>query len=660
MRPWLTSERAPTALAERRWPEQRWYDALAGRAYAALFPAMRRIGMSDSLLVLLTRFEGLRLRRHSAEALRDAATALRPALLRKGFTPRLTARGFALVREATFRSLGFRHHGVQILGARQILCGRIAEMSTGEGKTITAGLAAAAMALAGVPVHVITVNDYLSERDLEELRPIYAQLGLGCAYIGPDAEPGDKQRAYGAAITYMTNKTLVFDYLRSRLAREGRDTRNRHLAARLVAARPSPPYLPAELGFCIVDEADGILIDEAQTPLLIAAADAGDSQQDCAIALEMAGQLEAGRHFEIETTKRQVRLLPEGEAWIETAAAVLPGAWQVIMAREEMVRQALSAIHLFLRDEHYIVVEDKVQIVDEFTGRVLADRQWQAGLHQMIEAKEGLETSASRRTLSQITFQRFFRRYLSFGGMTGTGREVARELADVYGLDVVRIPTHRRSRRRDAGMRLFGSSQARLKAVCRRVQLAHRRGRPVLVGTRSVQASEQVSAALGAAGLDHVVLNARQDADEADIIAQAGRRGAITVATNMAGRGTDIKLDAASRAAGGLHVILTEYHESARIDRQFFGRSGRQGDPGVQEALVSLDDDLFTRHAKPLVRMVRFLTLGYGGALPRLLVPILRWAAQRAAQDRAFRQRRQALERSDKLEKSLAFTRRPV
>jgi preprotein translocase subunit SecA len=325
-----------------------------------------------------------------------------------------------------------------------------------------------------------------------------------------------------------------------------------------------------------------------------------------------------------------------------------------------MVSQALSAIHLHIRDQHYIVVDDKVQIVDESTGRILADRQWQAGLHQMVEVKEGLEPGASRKTLGQITYQHFFRRYLWFGGMTGTGAEVARELQSVYDLPTTRVPTHRRGRRRNRGVQLFGGEAAKLRAIARRVRRLHRLGRPVLVGTRSVAASEAVSAALERDGLAHTVLNALHDQTEADIIARAGETGAITVATNMAGRGTDIKLTPAARRAGGLHVILTEYHESARVDRQLFGRAGRQGDPGSREALVALDDSLFQSHAAGLARAAGLLTLGYKGRLPGLFAPLLRLLAQGAAQRQAYRRRRDTLTRSDKLEKSLAFTRRPV
>ena len=659
-RPWLTTDRGPAVFAERLWQAEKWYDQAATAVWRKLFPALRKSGGHERLLVALVRLRARAVAKLSDEDLLTAATALRPRLLARGFTLSETSLAFALVREATFRELGFRHHPVQILGALQILTGRLAEMATGEGKTITAALAAATAALAGLPVHVITVNEYLSKRDFDELAPIYTRLGLSGAYVDPELSPEDKLAIYARSIVYVTNKSLVFDYLRSRLGRDGPDTAIRYETTRISRARAPISPAPGALAFCIVDEADSILIDEAQTPLIIAAPDTGAAEQDCRLALEIAGTLSEPEHFRTDHARRRINLTRSGKQQVTSMSAERPGLWRAPRAREEMITQALSAIHFYLRDQHYIVADDKVQIVDEFTGRVLADRQWQAGLHQMVEVKEGLKPGASRRTMSQITYQLFFRRYLWFGGMTGTGAEVARELRAVYGLETTRIPTHRVTRRRDLGVRLLGSEKAKLATIAKRAKRQHRRGRPVLIGTRSVAASEAVSEALTAAGLEHVVLNARHDTEEAAIIAAAGRAGAITVATNMAGRGTDIKLDAAARRAGGLHVILTEYHESGRVDRQLFGRAARQGDPGSREAIVSLSDDLFTRHAQVLTRLARAATLGFRGRLPAGLAIVLRLVAQGRAQQRSYRVRRDVLTRSEKLEKSLGFTKRPV
>lgn len=655
LRPWLTRDRAPSALPERAWPQPGRWDLFFAGLGRAVLGATRRAAWRDRRIVALALRREAALARLDDAGLARAARDLRPGLLAEGFAVSVTATAFALVREAAFRTLGFRHHRVQMLGALQILRGRIAEMATGEGKTATAALAAATVALAGQRVHVITVNEYLSERDHEELRPLYALLGLGSAYVPPDAEPAQKRAIYAEPVVYVTNKTLVFDYLRSRLGRHGPDRRQRRDLGALYRGGAAPAT-PAELAFCIVDEADSILIDEAQTPLVIAAPDDGRGEADCLTALEIAAALEPGGHYRIEAATRRVTLTPAGKDELALRSESRPGLWRIEAAREELAVQALSALHLYHRDQQYILVEDKIQIVDEFTGRVLADRQWQAGLHQMVEVKEGLAPGGARRTLAQITFQRFFRRYLWFGGMTGTVAEVAREMRGTYGTGVTRIPTHRRLRRREGGVTLWGTAAARDAAVARRVAAIQAAGRPVLVGTRSVAGSEAISAALTAAGIEHVVLNARQDADEAAVIGRAGQSGAVTVATNMAGRGTDIRPDAAAIAAGGLHVLLTEFHESARIDRQFYGRAGRQGDPGWQEAAVSLEDELFLRHAPWLVRLVRLRR----GRLPGWLAGVLRRRAQASAGGKARRNREDVLRRGDRMEKFLSFTRPEV
>jgi preprotein translocase subunit SecA len=310
-------------------------------------------------------------------------------------------------------------------------------------------------------------------------------------------------------------------------------------------------------------------------------------------SIELARQLESGSHYRLRD--RDAWLTPEGEAELARRAEALDGRWKSALWRKELVTQALSALHLFHCDQHYILAEGKVQIVDEFTGRVMPDRTWERGLHQMIEAKERCEISGQRRTLSQITYQRFFGRYLLLSGMTGTASEVAPELKRVYDLSVMRIPTHKPPRRARLPDRVFRTADERWQAVAERARKIAGEGRAVLIGTRSVEASERLSGLLTEQGVPHTMLNARQDKAEAEAVAEAGKRGQITVATNMAGRGTDIKLDAEVEQRGGLHVILTEFHETARIDRQLFGRSARQGNPGTVEAIVSLEDELFRR-----------------------------------------------------------------
>jgi preprotein translocase subunit SecA len=326
------------------------------------------------------------------------------------------------------------------------------------------------------------------------------------------------------------------------------------------------------------------------------------------------------------------------------------GVFRARQAREQIVGQALSALHLFQRDQHYIVADGKVQIVDEYTGRTMPDRSWEQGLHQLIEAKEGADLTGARETLARITYQRFFNRYVHLSGMTGTASEVAGELRAVYGLRVVRLPTNRPVRRRDLGGTLAEDAAGKWRAVAERTREVSAIGRPVLVGTQSVEASEALSAELTRRGLEHVVLNARQDAAEAEVVAAAGQPGRITVATNMAGRGTDIILAAGIAMSGGLHVILTGYHDSTRVDRQLFGRSGRQGDPGSCESAVALDDDLFVRFAPTMARLVA------AGWLPRwLALPVLRRMAQTAASRSNARERRHRLLQDEKIEKGLGF-----
>ncbi|HHX91965.1 MAG TPA: hypothetical protein GX700_19810, partial [Paracoccus sp.] len=554
LRPWITHDRSACALPERHWPKMRWWDQMGRNIEIALRPAVRDLGAMDRLFARRVIRRGRKVAQLDDAALAGAALALRPALLREGLRGRAAVMAFALAREASFRVLGFRHHPVQIMGAGRIMRGALVEMATGEGKTATTVLAAATVALAGIPVHVLTVNEYLRARDFETLAPIYARLGLRAAQIDPDMEDGAKAAAYGAEICHVTHKTLVFDYMRTRLGQPGLTSTQRLAAARLCGSSVQPRRSgPRGLGFAILDEADSVLIDEAQTPLIIAAPEARSRAEDCLLALALAGHLVEDRDFTLRADARRIDLSDVGKLTLARSIGANGGLWAVPRAREELVTQALSAQHLYQRDQHYIIAEGKVQIVDEFTGRILADRQWQAGLHQMIETREGLEISAERNTLSQITFQAFFRRYLWFGGMSGTLSEVARECRRVYDRPVVRVPTHRRGRRRDLGTRLMSSGHAKLLAVARRAQhMAIRRGRPVLIGTRSVDISERLSEVLTSRGVAHQVLNARQDSEEAAIIAGAGAVGQITIATNMAGRGTDIKPSSTARAAGGL------------------------------------------------------------------------------------------------------------
>ena len=520
----------------------------------------------------------------SDAALLAEAARLRPALARN--PAGLTSTVFALVHVAVERNLGLRYHATQLAGGGALMGRRIVEMATGEGKTITAVLPAAALALSGRPVHVVTVNDYLAERDAERLRPVYAALGLSVGLVKQEDEIPARRRAYAADITYVTNKELTFDYLKDRIAVTGARGAARHAVAALFGEAKGGLILRG-LHAAIVDEADSVLIDEARTPLIISADRPNDHMEALTErALGIAHGLTPGEHYHLDRSLRTVRLSPPGQQMAMERAGDLPGLFRARQAREQIVTQALTALHLFDRDRHYIVTEGKVQIVDEYTGRRMPDRSWEQGLHQLIEAKEGVELTGARETLARITYQRFFNRYLHLSGMTGTAREVAGELRAVYGVRVERLPTNRPVVRRDLGGTLAPDAAAKWEAVADRLTRLHGLRRPVLVGTQSVEASEALSAHLTRRGLPHVVLNARQDAEEAAVIGRAGEPGQITVATNMAGRGTDITLAPGVAEAGGLHVILTGYHDSTRIDRQLFGRAGRQGDPEIGRAHV--------------------------------------------------------------------------
>ena len=605
-----------------------------------------RINASEAALRELTEAELIAaFAKHCAEAQRC------------GFTDEQLIPVFSIIREASRRVLGLRHHDVQLMGGWALMQGVIAEMNTGEGKTLVATLAACAAAGSGVAVHVVTVNDYLAERDAEKNGPLYRFFGLSVGVIAQGMSPDDRRKQYACDIVYVSNKEIVFDYLKDRIAIGGA-LRSHMALRRLYRPVQQQNLLLRGLHMAIVDEADSVLIDEARTPLIISEsqpAENGPALYDTAIAT--AGKMRQGEHF-LVTQHREVQITPRGEQHLHALCEGLTGVWDSALWRRELIQKALTALWCFERDQHYIVAEGKVEIVDEFSGRVMPDRSWESGLHQMIEAKEGCEITGQRKTLSRMTYQRFFRRYLLLSGMSGTVREVGPELRRVYELDVFTIPTHRPSRRRRLPDWCSATSEQRWQAVANRAVAWSQQGHAVLVGTRSVEASERLSTLLTARGVAHAVLNARQDREEAETVAQAGQAGRITVATNIAGRGTDILLAAAVSERGGLHVLLTEFHESSRIDRQLIGRCARQGEPGVAQAMVSLEDELFVRYADLLRRWTVALSAPLG-ATPawwlKLLVSYAQWVAER----RHAADRRATLKQDDKLQSLLAFAGTP-
>lgn len=588
-------------------------------------------------------------------ALRAAAREAAIALRRHGLKDAGVARAFALIREVAKRTVGISHFDVQIIGGFAMLKGMVAEMQTGEGKTLTATLPAATAALAGIPVHIVTVNDYLAGRDAASMRPIYEALGLTVGVVVHGMTPDERREAYRCDVTYCTNKELAFDYLRDQmlLCDNAGNLRLKFERVYGTAARVDRLVLRG-LAFAIVDEADSVLIDEARTPLIISGeANAALDREKSEVAMALAARLEEGADYRVRRDERQVELTERGRALVRDHAADLGGEWSVTILREELVTQALAARLLFHRDEHYLIQDGKVQIIDEYTGRVMPDRFWGQGLHQLVEVKEGCAPSGRRVTLARITYQRFFRRYKRLAGMTGTAREVAGELWSVFGLRVATIPPNRPCRRSQGGDHVFAVGDEKWSAIVDRVAAMRGVGRPVLVGTRSLAASETISGLLTSAGLAHQVLNASQSADEAGIIARAGETGRITVATNMAGRGTDIKLSPEVAERGGLHVIISERHAAGRIDRQLAGRCARQGDLGSVEAFLSLEDVLLEVSRDTVMGH----TLQHSARL--LGAPCARLAfrhAQRRAERLHAKARRELLRHDEALGKTLAFS----
>ena len=480
---------------------------------------------------------------------------------------------FAIVREASVRSLGMRHYDVQLIGGITLHQGKIAEMKTGEGKTLVATLPVVLNALSGKGVHLITVNDYLAKRDAAWMGKLYGFLGLTVGVIVHGLDDQERQAAYGADITYGTNNEFGFDYLRD----------NMKFYQEQLVQRP--------LNFAIVDEVDSILIDEARTPLIISG-QAEDSSTLYARVNALIPMLHKETHFTVDEKARTVLLTDEGVARMEDVLKIDNLFDPANITLQHHVLQALKAHHIFQRDVDYVVKDGQVIIVDEFTGRLMPGRRYSDGLHQALEAKELVEVEAENQTLATITFQNYFRMYKKLSGMTGTADTEAVEFREIYGLEVISIPTNKPMVRKDFPDLVYKTQREKFEAIAADVKELHKRGQPVLVGTVSIEKSELLSDMLKKTGVPHDVLNAKNHEKEAEIVALAGHAGKVTIATNMAGRGTDIVLGPGVTDLGGLHILGTERHESRRIDNQLRGRSGRQGDPGSSRFYLALDDDL--------------------------------------------------------------------
>jgi len=515
----------------------------------------------------------------------------------------LLPQAFGLVRESSRRTTGLRHFDTQLIGGMALFHGAVAEMDTGEGKTLTATLPLYLHALKGKGAHLATVNDYLAGRDAELMGPVYELLGLNVGVVQTEMSRPQRRKSYAADVTYGTAKEFGFDFLRDRLVLrrlkqerlEFLDTLGSSGGANAPAGeRPvqRDPY------FALVDEADSILIDEARTPLIISAI--GDEHEESirasyAWSASVANQFNEDEHYEYDHEKKKVELNAAGRQLVRALPQPEEMSGVGLIDSYEFVERSVKVARDFLLDQHYVVSdENEIVIVDEFTGRLAEGRKWRDGIHQSIEAKEGLEVTVDTGQAARITIQDLFLRYRELAGMTGTAMTSAREFRKIYKTLVVRIPTNRPVQREAQPDRVFQSGETKWEEIAADIERTHAAGRPVLIGTRTIEKSELLSSLLEARGIEHQVLNARHIASEAEIVAAAGQPSRVTVATNMAGRGTDIKLGDGVADLGGLHVIVTEIHDSARIDRQLIGRCGRQGDPGSYQRYLAIDDDIIS------------------------------------------------------------------
>ncbi len=544
------------------------------------------------------------------EELRGKTTEFKKRLTEGETLDDLLPEAYATVREAAKRVLNQEHYRVQLIGGIVLHQGRIAEMRTGEGKTQTALLPAYLNALEGKGVHVVTVNDYLAKRDAEWMGQVHEFLGLKVGVVLNDMKPEERREAYNCDITYVTNNELGFDYLRDNMV----------IYKEQLVLR--------DLHYALIDEVDSVLIDEARTPLIISGQSSkstklyevcdilarqlkrGDDVEDMSkMDILMGIEQEETGDFVVNEKDKIVNLTAEGVAKVEKFFQIDNLADPENLEIQHNIILALRAHNLMFRDKDYVVKDDQVMIVDEFTGRIMPGRRYSDGLHQAIEAKEHVKVKRESKTLATITFQNFFNKFDKKAGMTGTAATEEKEFRDIYGMDVVTIPTNRPIARKDLQDSVYKTRKEKLNAIVAAVEAAHAKGQPVLVGTITIEASEEISGMLRRKGIEHKVLNAKFHELEAEIVADAGQHGAVTIATNMAGRGTDIKLDDKAREVGGLMIIGTERHESRRIDNQLRGRAGRQGDPGVSKFYISLEDDLMRLFgSEKLISM--FNTLG--------------------------------------------------
>ena len=594
-----------------------------------------------------------------AEGRIKAGLAEQQALFRRVQEPGEEAVGeaLALLVEAADRCLGLRPYPVQVMAALALHRGYLAEMATGEGKSLTAALAGVLSGWRERPCHVLTTNDYLAERDASTFSAFYQYCGVTVGAVTAGMEPDERREMYKRGVVYTTSKELLADFLRDRIY-----LGNLHHPQRRLLREILEPYRHIGDGIvlrgidtAIIDEADSVMIDEAVTPLIISTQQENKWLAEAALAASELAEKISPLDYEVDSKYREIRFTPAGQDNLARLAPELPAMWRGGSRREEIMKQALVAREFYKRDQHYVIQEDKIVIVDEFTGRLMHSRSWGSGLHQAVEAKEGLPLTNPTETLARLSFQRFFRLFSRVSGMTGTAHEAAGEFWHIHQVPVVSVPTNRPLIRTNLPEQFFIEADAKREAILQDILEVHREGRPILVGTKSVGSSDRIASMLKAEGLNYSLLNATNHADEAMIVTDAGLPGTITIATNMAGRGTDIRLPPAVVRLGGLHVIVSERNESGRIDRQLIGRCARQGDPGSSRGFASLEDDLIRRFGQKWLTRLCARALSRKWRYAPQVLGVAFALAQRSAQRIAYRQRKSVLRTDTWLDEALIF-----
>lgn len=620
------------------------------RASLAASPLRRRDALATARAAakLEARFQAA-----DDDELRERRIELASIFRSVGLERSAVVEALALVREACRRHIGLFPYEEQMAGGVALLRNAAIEMDTGEGKTLTAVFPSALHALAGRSVHVVTSNDYLAKRDGEFLKPALEALGLSVGIIIHDSNTDDRRHAYACDIVFVSNKEVAFDYLRDRLtaaAGSGDLSVTSKTHKFLAPHGGASKSVMRGLDVAIVDEIDSVLIDDAGTPLMISMLTSGRSDEAIVEkASEIAGALRVGEHFAVDSHGISVELTERGREQVDSRTAELGGMWSQRIRRYEVTRAAITATHCLHRDKHYLVRDGKIILIDEYSGRTMPDRYWGQDLHRMVEFKEGCPTSGDRKSLASISFQRFFRSYRDLAGMSGTIREVAVELTTVYGLSLTRIPRRKPLRRRFLNRQVHASREDTWDSAARMVKEFNDRGQPVLIGVRTVEEADLGSSALSRRGIAHAVLSAAHDEQEAEIVARAGQCGAVTIATNMAGRGTDIKLAQGVAELGGLVVMICERHDARRIDRQLMGRCARQGDPGVVIELLSREDAIL-RYTRPLFGLLVRLA-----ATQPWIYGMLASDAQRRIERESAHRRIALVKRDERMRKVLGF-----